>query len=116
MSPVGIGKQILVDVSVDPRGITDVYIDSTISLCVDIQSLDNALRLENTMLLTTHKGASSINETEPIPRDKMTALAKLPAEASLEETKMILGLFFHFREIIVAFHSNKYVAWKRDVA
>ena len=37
------------------------------------------------------------------------------AEAILEETKMILGLFFDFRRIIVALPLNKYVAWKADI-
>ena len=40
----------------------------------------------------------------------MAALTKLLAEAGLEETKMILGLFFDFRIMIVALPLNKYVA------
>ena len=45
----------------------------------------------------------------------MAALTKLLAESGLEETKMILGLFFDFRRIIVALPLNKYVAWKADI-
>ena len=37
------------------------------------------------------------------------------AEARLEETKMILGLFFNFRRMIVALPLNKYAAWKDDI-
>ena len=45
----------------------------------------------------------------------MAALKKLLAEAGLEETKIILGLFFDFRIIIVSLPLNKYVARKADI-
>ena len=76
---------------------------------------DNSLGLENAILLAIHTAARPIHAEEPIPRDEMAALTKLLAEARLEETKMILGLFFDFRIMIVALPLNKYVAWKADI-
>ena len=35
--PFGVGKELIVDVPVDPKGIADVYIDNTIALGVDMQ-------------------------------------------------------------------------------
>ena len=113
--PFGVGKELIVDVPVDPRGIEDVYIDDTVGLCVDIQSTNNATRLENAVLLAIHVAARPVHESEPIPRDEMAALAKLIAEAGLEETKMILGLFFNFRKLTVALPDNKYVAWRTEI-
>ena len=59
--------------------------------------------------------ARPIHPEEPIPREEMAALTKLLDEAGLEETKMILGLFFDFRRMTVALPTNKYVAWKSDI-
>ena len=105
----------IVDVPVDPRGTADVYIDDTIGLCVDIEGSDNAKRLENAILLAIHVAPRPVHKSEPIARDKMAALAKLLAEAGLDETKTILGWLFNFRKMTVALPTNKYVAWKRDV-
>ena len=76
---------------------------------------DDSLRLENAILLAIHTAARPIHAKEPIPREEMAAPTKLLAEARLEETKMILGLFFDFRRMIVALSLNKYVAWKADI-
>jgi hypothetical protein len=114
--PFGIGRQLIVDVPVDPRGTTDVYIDDTIALCVDLENTDNDCRLENATLLAIEAAARPVHEAEPIPRENMAALAKLLAEAGLEESKMILGMFFDFRRMTVALPLNKHAAWSRDIA
>ena len=61
----------------------DVYIGNTIGLCVDMS--DNDARLENEILLAIRATARPLHESEPIPRGEMAALAKMLAEASLEE-------------------------------
>ena len=88
---------------------TDVYIDDTIGLCVDLPETNNAERLRNAILLAIHAAARPVHKEEPIPRDAMAALTKLLAEAGLEETKTILGWFFDFRRMTVALPNNKYV-------
>ena len=44
-TPFAEGEDLIVDIPVDPRGTSDVYIDDTISLCVDIEGSDNVERL-----------------------------------------------------------------------
>jgi len=113
--PFGKGKQLIVDVPVNPRGVTDVFIDDTIGLTVDIEGSNNIIRLERAILLAIHVAARPKHSAEPIPREEMAALNKLLAEAKLEETKIILGWIFDFRRLTVALPENKYVAWTKSI-
>ena len=99
----------------DPRGVTDVYIDNIMGLCVDLPSSNNALRLEKAILLVIHAASRPVHESEPIPRDKIAAITKLLAEVGLEEIKMILGWHFDFRRMTVALPDNTHTAWMSDV-
>jgi hypothetical protein len=96
--PVGVGRQSIMDVSVDPRGTTDVYINDTVALCVDLEDINNDYRLENATLLAITVAARPVHEAKLIHMEDMAALAKLLAKAGLKESKMILGLFFQFRK------------------
>ena len=58
--PFGVGKELIVDVPVEPKGIADVYIDDTIALGVDLQNTNNSIRLENAILLAIHVAARPI--------------------------------------------------------
>ena len=57
-------------------------------LTVDIPDSDNAIRLEQAILLTIHVTARPLHISELIPREEMTALVKLIAEAKLKEQKL----------------------------
>ena len=57
------------DVTVDARGIADVYIDNTIALTVDVENLNNVKRLEQANLLAIHCVARDKHVNEPIPRE-----------------------------------------------
>ena len=46
----------------------------------------------------------------------MAALAKLIAEAGLEETKTILGWEFDFRRMLVSLPENKFTAWSEAIS
>ena len=50
-APFAEGKDLIVNIPVDPRGTSDVYIDDIISLCVDIEGSDNVERLRQGSLL-----------------------------------------------------------------
>ena len=114
-TPFGIGKDLIVDVPVDARGIADVYIDDIIGLTIDIPGSNNATRLERAILLALHTAARPVHPDEPIPRESMAALAKLIAEAGLEETKTILGWYFDFRTLTVKLPLNKFTAWSNAI-
>lgn len=49
--PFGEGRELIVDIDVDPRGMNDVYIDDVISLTVEIESMDNLIRCDRAPLL-----------------------------------------------------------------
>ena len=55
--PFGEGRELIVDVPVDPRGTADVYIDDTIGLTVDLPKSSNCERLEAAILLAIHTAA-----------------------------------------------------------
>ena len=113
--PFCVGRQVIVNMPMDPRGTTDVYIDGTIGLCVDVGNSDNYSRLENAILLAIASAARPVHEAEPIPREEMESLAKLLAEADFEESKMILGLYFNFMRMAAAPPVNKHTAWSAGI-
>ena len=70
--PFGQGKELIVDIPIDPRGMVDVYIDDLIGLTVEIPNSKNVARLERATLLALHTIARPVHPDEPIPRTKRT--------------------------------------------
>ena len=66
------GKELIVDVPVDAKGIADVYIDNMIALTVDVENSNNVQRLEQATLLAIHCAARDKHVNELIPRNEMT--------------------------------------------
>ena len=110
--PFAEGKVLIIDVQVDARGTSYVYIDNTIALTVDVEDSNNVQPLEQATLLAIHCAAREKHKDEPIPREEMAARAKLLAEAGAEEIKIILGWILNVRTLAIALPENKYVAWK----
>jgi len=113
--PFAVGRKLIVEVPVNPRGTTDVYIDDTVGLTVDLEGSNNVKRLESAILLAIYTAARPKHSSEPIPREEMAALAKLLAEARLEETKTILGWVFDFRRLLISLPENKFTAWSETI-
>jgi hypothetical protein len=107
--PFGIGRDLIVDIPVDPRGTVDLYIDNFCGLTVDID--DNALRLKKAPLLAVGSAAREVAEIEPLPRDDIKARQKLIAEAGLTEIKTFLGWLIDFRLMTIALPDNKFHAY-----
>ena len=105
--PFAEGTYLTVDIQVDSRGTSDVYIDDTTSLCVDYEGSDNVERLSHCSLLAINVASRDLHENEPIPRVDMAEIKKLLAEAGPEEIKIILGWIFNFRELTVSLPENK---------
>jgi hypothetical protein len=112
--PFGIGRDLIVDIPVDPRGTIDLYIDDYCGLTVDIG--DNAFRLERAPLLALVSAAREVATTEPLPRDDMEARNKLIAEAGLTEIKTFLGWLIDFRRMTIALPENKYKAYSLAIS
>ncbi len=66
--PFGIGKELIVDIKVNPRGIHDIYIDDMIPIAVDIPRTDNLARCAAAGLLSIHATARPKHPEEPIAR------------------------------------------------
>ena len=79
------------DVPVNARGIVDVYIDDTIGLTVDVENSNNVQGIKQATLLAIYCASRDNNVNETIPRGKVSARAKLIAEAGADEMKAILG-------------------------
>ena len=109
------GRQLIVDIPVDPRGTSDVYIDDLINLTVLEDGSRNDIRIARAALLAIHTTARPLHPEEPIPREEMAALAKLLAEAGPEEVKIILGWLFNFRTLTVSLPDNKFIAWSNAI-
>ena len=81
--PFAIGRELIVDVPIDPRGYADMYIDDTTGLTVNLPDTLNADRLEATILLAIEVAAQPNDINEPIPREPIVAQDKLKAEGRL---------------------------------
>jgi hypothetical protein len=113
--PFAEGRELIVDIPVDPRGYADVYIDDTTGLCVDIPGTKHADRLEAAIPLAIEVAARPSDTNKPIPREAMVAQDKLKAEGGLSETKVILGWLFNFRTLTVSRPEHKYIAWSGKI-
>jgi hypothetical protein len=82
-TPFGIGRDLIVDIPVNPRGTVDLYINGFVGLTVDIN--DNTVRLKQALLLAVGSAAQEVLEVEPLTRDDMEARPKLIAETGLTE-------------------------------
>jgi hypothetical protein len=94
--PFGIGKELIVDIEVNPRGTHDIYIDNMILLTVDTPGTNNLKRCVTDGLLAIHPTAQPKHPDEPIPREEMEARNKLSAEAGLKKEKIVLGWHINF--------------------
>ena len=115
-TPFGIGRDLIVDIPVDARGIVDLYIDDFIGLTVDLDNTDNATRLERAPLLGLTAVSREVSPFEPLPRDDMDARNKLIAETGLSETKIILGWLLNFRTMTISLPENKFIAYSRTIS
>ncbi len=113
--PFGIGKELIVEIEINPRGTHNIYIDNMIPLTVDIPGTDNLERCTAASLLAIHATARPKYPREPIPREEMEARNKLAVKARLEEEKIFLGWHIYFRRLIISLPDNKFIAWTDSI-
>jgi hypothetical protein len=90
------GRDLIVDVPVNPRCYADIYIDDTTGLTIDLPGTCNANRLEVAIPHAIEVAARPNDINEPIPWESMVAQEKVKAEGGLAKTKIILGWHFNF--------------------
>ena len=113
--PLGVGKELVVDVPINPRGTHDLYLDDIVSLTLDVPGSNNLDRHAGAHLLAIAATARPSHDEEPIPREPMEARNLLVAEATPEEIKLILGWTMDFRSLIISLPDNKYTAWSESI-
>ncbi len=111
----GIGRDLIVDIPIDPRGTVDVYIDDFLGLTIDLEDSDNSTRLERAPLLGLTAVSREVAKVEPLPRDEMDARKKLVAETGLTEIKIMLGWEIDFRRMTIALMDNKFIAYSKAI-
>ena len=89
--PLGVGREFVVEIPINPRGTHDLYLDNIVGLTLDMPGSNNLNRLAGAHLLAIATTARPSHDKEPIPREPMEARNKLVAEAMPEELKLILG-------------------------
>jgi hypothetical protein len=114
--PFGIGRGLVVDIPVDPRGKIGIYIDDIVGLTVDIDGSYNAKRMESAPLLAVSVTSRVVSELKPLPRDNMDAQNKLIAETGLPKQKIILGWSFDFRRMTISLPENKFRAYSKAIS
>ena len=113
--PFAEGKELIIDVPIDARGINEVYIDDNVGLAVDLPGSGNAKRIERAALLAIYTAARALSPNEPIPRETMEARNKQAAEAAAEEIKRVLGWICNFRTLMISLPDDKVKAWTGDI-
>lgn len=114
--PFGVGKELIVDIEINPRGTSNIYIDDDmIPLTIDIPDTNNLERCEAAALLAIHTTARPNHPSKPIPREEMEVRIKLSTVAGLEEQKVILGWHIDFCRLIISLAHNKFIAWTDSI-
>jgi hypothetical protein len=109
--PFAIGRDLIVDIPVNPQGYADVCIDTTMGLTVNLPGIMNTNQLEAAISLAIEVAAQPNDVNKPIPRKKMIAKDKLTVEGGLSETKTILRWYYNFRTLTMTLPECKHIAW-----
>jgi hypothetical protein len=113
--PLEIGRELIVDIPINPRKTNNIYIDDLISLMMEIKGTDNLVRCDHAPLLAIDTCARPLHQHKPIPWEVMEAHNKLALEAPLKERKTILGLLIDFRQLLIILPENKCKAWTTEI-
>jgi hypothetical protein len=114
--PFGVGKELAVNIPVDGHGMSECFINDTLTQVVNLPGSDNVQRGERAVLLAIHTLSRPLADTEPMPQETMATMAKLMAEAGMEETKIMLGWFLNFQTLVISLPDNNAVAWAQEIA
>jgi hypothetical protein len=113
--PFGQGKELIVDISIDPRGMHDIYINNIICLTLNILGTDHVAQGQAAALLAIDTTNCPNHPSKPLHQEGMNARDKLLAEAGLSEMKVVLGWLFHFSKLQTSLPENKSIAWRTNV-
>ena len=113
--PLGVGRELIVNIPINHRGMHDLYLDDIIALSLNIPGTNNLERCAGAHLLAIAATSRPSHSNKPIPREEMEAINKLIAKATPEELKLILGWMMDFHKLIISLPDNKYQAWSTSI-
>ena len=99
---------LIVDVSYDPRGHAEIYIDDFMVACVDIGN--NNIRANKAVPLAIHVVGRPLLPLEVILRKYLIFEETLAAEAGQSEIKRNIGWNINTRSLIIALSDDKATA------
>ena len=73
--PFGEGRELIVNIPINPRGINNIYVDDIIPLTVGLPNTDNMSRCESAALLAIHATVRESHPNDPLPREFMESRA-----------------------------------------
>jgi hypothetical protein len=106
------GRELIINVPVNPCGYADVYIKDMTGLTI---YLPGTCKLEAAIPLAIKVAAWPNDVNKPIPREPMVAQEKLKAEGGLVGTKIILGWHFNFCTLTVTLPKQKHTVWSSKI-
>ena len=74
--PFGEGRELIVNIQVDPRGTNDVYVDDIIPLTVGQPGTDNTARCASAALLAIHATTRESHQDDPSPQELWQAYSQ----------------------------------------
>jgi hypothetical protein len=102
-----------VNVPFNDKGKGDVFIDDNIFVTPDIN--DNIERIAKAVPLAINTVSRQSHQNEPLPRKPILSMKKFIAEATMEESKTILGWLINTRQLSIHLPDNKFIAWSKAI-
>jgi hypothetical protein len=111
--PFSAALPLAIDVPFNDKGKGDVFIDDNIFITPDIN--DNIERVAKAVPLAINTVSRQSHQNEPLPRKPILSMKKFIAEATMEESKTILGWLINTRQLSIHLPDNKFIAWSEAI-
>ena len=102
-----------VNIPVNDKGITDVYIDDLIPVCPD--SADNIEWASAAVPLILHIIGREVSSSEPFARDNLLSEEKAIVEGGMSEIQTVLGWVINTSSLTIGLTDKKFTEWSNDI-
>ena len=113
--PYARARELSVNLPIEDRGKTDVFIDDIISVAPDLNGNLERLRAASCSVLHAFAHKAYKSSKSVIPRDDLRTDDQNEAEGAPEEVKICLGWTLDSRSLLVRLPFHKYTAWKQQI-
>ena len=112
--PLSPAQPIRIDITVNPKGKVDCYIDDHITVVLDKNNY--VKRASYATPLGFHLMGRPIQAKEPLPRDELECSNKRIAEGAMAERKVYLGWLIDTHAMTIHLPAHKAKAWDKSIA